>query len=473
MGSLSLPLAAFYAIVTAIPVGAWLRWEFRPRFRLANSIWGHLKEILVLVIITLLGLLTASLFYSFSFLFAGLDWRVATATVGFALIPVCIWFHLVYKERMRQLETDREKRREKWILLVIFLLGALTVPLLKLYYEYLQSHPQFDYYAQLSTKLVGSDGDDHVYRTVTIIIDALLEEIVKISLMLFFVRLMKLVRTIGDAISFSVLAGLGFAFMENIVYFITVYTDPSNTFLTFVNVVIFRTIVLNVGHMTFSGIFGYFYGLSKFALPVSEEQWWEGQKFPLFNIFSKIFRQPMYAIFSMALVYEGLVLAMTTHATFNSFLEFNLRDYAVYLIIGTSLYVYYLTQRRAGHLVLAALGRHRMSLMAPRDENVVLELAGMWINEGKYKEVEEICDRLEEKDPDNAVVKLLYAKAHDKRRIARAMLALKSLFFQEDIFEDDVSLFKRFAQIKEERGEWKKRDTTEAKGPKGPQLPLV
>jgi hypothetical protein len=207
--------------------------------------------------------------------------------------------------------------------------------------------------------------------------------------------------------------------------------------------------------MTFSGIFGYFYGLSKFALPVYEEEKWEGLKFPLLERIGKIFRTSTANIFAFALAYEGLILAMLTHAAFNTFIGFEARDYAIYLVIATSIYVYYLTQRKAGHLVLASLGRHRMSLMAPRDEDVILELAGMWINEGKYKEVEEICQRLEEKDPDNAVIKLLYAKAHDKHRIKRAKLALESLFFQEDIFEDDVSLFEKFKQIKKEKEEKK------------------
>jgi hypothetical protein len=203
--------------------------------------------------------------------------------------------------------------------------------------------------------------------------------------------------------------------------------------------------------MIFSGIFGYFYGLSKFGLPLYEEQHWEGRHFPLVGFVSKIFRIPRYRAYSGMLFMEGMLLAMLTHATFNSFLGFGIRDYAVYLVVICAIYVYYLTQRKAGHMVLASLGRRRMSLMAPKDEDVVLELAGMWINEGKYKEVEEICERLEAKDPDNAVVKLLYARAHDKRRVKRAKLAMASLFFQEDIFEEDVSIFEKWKQIRAER----------------------
>lgn len=481
-----------YGIVTAIPTLAWLRWEFFKRWKWSRGgWWGKAKELLILATIMGLGFLTAYLAQSFYWQFKHVHPGVIAATTTFALLPVLIWTKFIYKKRVASLETDAEKRREKWILLIIFVLGTLTVPLLNLYYNYLELHPALNYYNSLFTQMVGTQQFDldlaayekaeNLYRTFTIIIDALLEEIIKISMMIFVVRLLKLVRTIGDAIVFSVLSGLGFAFIENIIFFIDVYTDPEKTLPVFLNVVIFRTIILSIGHMTFSGIFGYFYGLSKFALPVYEEERWEGDKFPLLNSVAKLFRTPLPNVFAAALVYEGIMLAMMTHATFNTFIEFNTRDYAVYLVLGTATYVYYLTQRKAGHMILASLGRHRMSLMAPVDENVILELAGMWINEGKYKEVEEICERLEAKDPDNAVVKLLHSKAHDKRRIKRAGLALQSLFFQEDIFEEDVSLFEKFKQIREQRGEWKAGQETgakpkedpfkkEASGPKAPTV---
>ncbi len=437
--------------------------EFLKRFKKKKTTKGKTQELATLFIMGALGLLTAHLLLNLGNLFAGIQWWVLLGTSLVALIPVIIWTQFIYKKRLTQLKKPIEKKREKWHLLIIFLLGVLTLPLLDLFYDYISAHPTLDFYTNLYNQIVApydltsiaGEKAQNLYETITIIIDALLEEIVKISLMIFFVRSLKLIRTIGDAIAFSVLAGLGFAFIENIIFFIDVYGDTTKNFAIFINVVIFRTIVLSIGHMTFSGIFGYFYGLSKFALPVYEEEKWEGLKFPLLERIGKIFRTSTANIFAFALAYEGLILAMLTHAAFNTFIGFEARDYAIYLVIATSIYVYYLTQRKAGHLVLASLGRHRMSLMAPRDEDVILELAGMWINEGKYKEVEEICQRLEEKDPDNAVIKLLYAKAHDKHRIKRAKLALESLFFQEDIFEDDVSLFEKFKQIKKEKEEKK------------------
>jgi RsiW-degrading membrane proteinase PrsW (M82 family) len=496
-----LPIILFYLVVTAIPVGAWLKYQFFKRLKETNTFKKRIKEVVILITILLLGLLTANLLIGFNTLFRGVEWYVLLGTSAFAFIPVYAWIKFIHQKRVSRMKEKTEKKAQKWILLTIFVLGTLTVPLLSLFYEFLNANPTLNFYQHLYESMVSLQETEYflaepesmaqaiageayqkalnIYDTVTIIIDALLEEIVKISLMIFFIRTLKLVHTLSDAIAFSVLAGLGFAFIENIVFFVSVYQDTTKSMAVFINVVIFRTIVLSVGHMTFSGIFGYFYGLSRFAFPVYEEEKWEGVKFPLFKWISRHFRFHTFQVLAMALIYEGAVLAMLTHAAFNTFISFGHRDYAIYLVLATSIYLYYLTQRKAGHLVLAHLGERRMSLMAPRDEDVILELAGMWINEGKYKEVEEVCDRLAKRDPDNAVVKLLHAKAHDKRRLKRAALALQSLFFQEDIFEEDISLFERFQQARETRGEWKPGDKgedpfkRESKGPQGPDLQKV
>ncbi len=389
-------------------------------------------------------------------------WQITFGSAFVALIPVVVWTKFFAKA----------EHQMKWII-TAFLLGTITVPLLLFFYRLIELYPVLNYYQILGKLMVepyfavlGNISVDDptyafhlnvferaqaIYETLTIVIDALLEEIIKLSLLICFLRVTKLVHTIGDAIIYSVLAGLGFAYIENVIYFVRGYNE--NEFNIFINVMIFRTIVLSIGHMAFSGIFGYFYGLSKFGLPVYEEQKWEGKHLFISRAFAKLFHIPVYTIFSVVIFLEGMFLAMLTHATFNSFLGFGLRDYAVYLVAVCGIYLYYLTQRKAGHLVLASLGKRKMSLMAPKDEDVVLELAGMWIHEGKYKEVEEMCDRLKAKDPDNAVITLLYARAHDKRRVKRAKLAFASLFLQEDIFEEDVSIFEKWKQIRAKKEE--------------------
>ena len=71
--------------------------------------------------------------------------------------------------------------------------------------------------------------------------------------------------------------------------------------------------------------------------------------------------------------------------------------------------------------------------MAPRDEDVVLELLGMWYQKGKMKEVIQICDRLLERDPDNNVVKLFRAKAADNEKLRHVFASLKNYFAKQEI----------------------------------------
>ncbi|MCC7197477.1 hypothetical protein IT413_04775 [Candidatus Peregrinibacteria bacterium] len=52
--------------------------------------------------------------------------------------------------------------------------------------------------------------------------------------------------------------------------------------------------------------------------------------------------------------------------------------------------------------------------MATKDEEVVIELLGLWFKEKKFVDVIHICQRLLERDPGNKVVMLFKAQAADK-----------------------------------------------------------
>ena len=52
----------------------------------------------------------------------------------------------------------------------------------------------------------------------------------------------------------------------------------------------------------------------------------------------------------------------------------------------------------------------------------------MWTREGKYKEVNDICDRLLQRDPFNNVVKMFKAKAADNEKMKKVFTSLKAVF---------------------------------------------
>ena len=78
--------------------------------------------------------------------------------------------------------------------------------------------------------------------------------------------------------------------------------------------------------------------------------------------------------------------------------------------------------------------------MAPKDQDVVLELLGMWLKEGRLGEVIAICDRLLARDPDNNVVKLFRAKASDNERLRQVYTTLKDVFAKEKMKGGEVTV---------------------------------
>jgi hypothetical protein len=74
-----------------------------------------------------------------------------------------------------------------------------------------------------------------------------------------------------------------------------------------------------------------------------------------------------------------------------------------------------LLKSKAGHLIMVTdIDEQRSSTMAQTDEEVVIELVGMWFKDKRYVDVMHICERLLERDPDNKVVQLFKAQAIDK-----------------------------------------------------------
>ncbi len=66
-----------------------------------------------------------------------------------------------------------------------------------------------------------------------------------------------------DGIVYGITVALGFSFVENLLYFISLYT--TQTAAVFVISSVFRGLFTTLGHVTFTGIMGYFVGKAKFA----------------------------------------------------------------------------------------------------------------------------------------------------------------------------------------------------------------
>lgn len=119
-------------------------------------------------------------------------------------------------------------------------------------------------------------------------------------------------RTVDDGIELSIIAALGFAFIEHIVYFTMIYHRGGweELLVPF----IFRSILTTLAHAAFSGIYGYYYGKSHFM-----KSEWHREKTLL----------------------RGLLSAMILHGIFNTLLEFNMVYLIVPLLAGEVMFIMY------------------------------------------------------------------------------------------------------------------------------------
>jgi hypothetical protein len=168
------------------------------------------------------------------------------------------------------------------------------------------------------------------------------------------------------------------------------------------------------------------------------EALWMGERSFGVRMMSKILGTDEAKAYSQLMMLKGLFIAMGIHATFNSLLQFNY-FLPVIAIVGLGLlYLLYLLAHKAGAIVFASTGQS--SSMAKRDVDTVLQLLGMWTQEGRYRDVVDICQRLLLRDPDNKVVQLFQAKAMDKQKLTDLETSFTSLFQAEDKAADDPTL---------------------------------
>ncbi len=354
----------------------------------------------------------------------------AAIVILLALIPALIWL------RIWRGKTASKKARR--YMLLAFGMGALSVFPVFLVHWIWETFPQTDLINLITQTEVSVEQKIIILFTIV----AIVEEIAKFLVVLSIDKSSKLIVSIHDAIKFGVVAGLGFAFAENIYYFYTV--GISMQIVQFIALFSFRSLITVCGHLIFSGIFGNFYGISKFSKSYATQQYWRNTKKLDKRSMDEEKLKKKSAFFKKFMIAKGLTYAVVLHALFNYFLENEMIGYVLWLI-GTSLvYLVYLYRRRSGYINVL-YRKSKFSHMRDKDKDVVLELLGMWYKEGKYLQVIETSKRLLKKDPNNPLIRLFLNKAVDNQKFIDAYTAIRNLFFpknyleglDEDEFEED------------------------------------
>ncbi len=342
---------------------------------------------------------------------------------GLALLPAIIWLVVLYS-----------KQSNKKYQILIFLLGTLTViPIFLIQYLFTLV-PQIDLVTFANEHVT----NPHLNFLILYAWVAVTEEIVKQWMIRYLDSKFLIVQTINDSIQYSLVSALGFSFAENIFYFYQIGTQAGIAPLLVAY--FFRSIFTTCGHLVFSGFFGYFYGIAKFSISIVEHSNLQGKKMWFSRLIGRVLNISRIQAYQETTILKGLFTAIIVHMIFNYSLEMNnytgnslFIGFAAIFIIVCYLILRKILKHRAGSLILIEEPEeHRTSTMAKTDEEVVIELLGMWFNKGKFVDVMHICERLLKRDPNNKIVQLFKAKAMDQMEQGNPYKTVLSKMFPDD-----------------------------------------
>ena len=371
-----------------------------------------------------------------------------------AAIPIAVWLYI----------TIKQEKNTKKITLLVFGLGCLTAPALLGLQVFWQKFPQFDLVAAIERTSLSPA----TITILTLLLFAAMEENIKLYVMRTIDKKTLFISKINDAIRYSIIAALGFSFAENVYYLYSWWPVISTGELA--GMYFFRSIFTTAAHMTYSGIFGYFYGIGKFSMVIKQSNVIEGKKDKVSEIIAKIFNLPPSEGYRQKAVLKGLFIAIGLHFTVNYMLQLQQEQgiqilFPIVILTNIAMYAFlqYLMSRKAGHLILLTDPTTKQtSSMGKKDEDVVIELMTMWLKDQRYVDVIHICERLLERDPDNNVVKMFKAKAMDEmdeKNIYKKVLGT-IVKTNEELSPNDKNIIEKYAS---QKGNQKKTQVEEKK----------
>lgn len=144
----------------------------------------------------------------------------------------------------------------------------------------------------------------------------------------------KEIQTIDDAIEFSIVAALGFAFAENTFYFIEVYQALGEE--VFYQTIVLRSLFATFAHTFFSSIYGLYYGKELFASNIYNHLPKNNSKKRFLKSVSQVltFLSPKQLFKNQMRLY-GILLAGLTHTAYNVLLELEFVHFLIpFMVIG-------------------------------------------------------------------------------------------------------------------------------------------
>lgn len=226
-----------------------------------------------------------------------------------AIIPALIWLYTFFKEH----------RLSKWLMVAVFVGGMIAAKIILVYQGYWDETVNLIFF-KVSLVDFRSNIEGLIAHTVlatffTFLGVGAMEEYLKFWIMRLIGK--NWFQSIDDVIHLAIVSALGFAFLENLLYF-SANWDKMNVAGFFV-FALMRVTVVTMVHMLCSGILGYYYGMAFFASPMLKIQYVKKKTHPIIFFFKKLLHSRGASIYYDEMYSIGLVLSMLVHAIYDFF----------------------------------------------------------------------------------------------------------------------------------------------------------
>jgi len=161
------------------------------------------------------------------------------------------------------------------------------------------------------------------------------------------------IQSIDDAIEFSIIVGLAFAFAENVFFYFPRLLAEGDT-----PTLLLRSVLTVLMHAVASGILGYFYGLAHFS--TEEVRRGHGGRGPVYRMLHRVFLFQRERLYHETKMFEGLVLAGAYHATFNLAASQGRISVMLGLVGAGCAFLYYLLGLKSNREKIGAISAKRV-----------------------------------------------------------------------------------------------------------------
>ena len=349
-----------------------------------------------------------------------------------AAAPAAIWLYLLF----------RKSENSKKTIAFVFLIGCLSPPAMLGIQYFWGAFPKYNLEAFINNNVL----ETNLNFALIFILFAAMEELLKHYVIQSIDKRTALINSLEDAIRYSLASALGFAFIENAYYLYNWWPVLAQGEL--IQMFVFRSIFTAAAHMIFSGIYGYYYGIGKFSPDIATAAKLQGQSSWFSRIIQKIFGLARSQAFQQNMILKGLAIAVLLHTAHNFLLQFNMTLPVLAAdVIGFAFLMYLLSKKSSQLELTTDISTKAHSELQKKDEDAVIELAGIWLQEGKFQDIITLSDRLLEKDPDNKVIQILKTKAQDKISDKQN---IKELIGSKKAISDKSTLTQQLEKVKKE-----------------------